>query len=277
MMSSEIDDTVLLVTTHRGSAKFAPFVRDALNEFWPCHPPLRILTDGGVEGPDVIVGRCSDFVPLFLEGLTRLKSEFPSLTYVFHILEDHCPLRQCDAHRIEAVIAGARAHRMAAVSFVTYDWPWDTQPDELQRFGSVYGLSQFERVALGLEEFAVVPSTFFRYFQVQPALWRVDYLLSALTYANRAAILDAWSFEALQFSDALPHYISRYRWPTVHHGFLAQGKVNDEAIRFAQSRSPLRQHLKSEISGSSNEIWYRVNKFNRWVSEKASRVRRWID
>src|SRR5262249_54824083 len=45
---------------------------------------------------------------------------------------------------------------------------------------------------------------------------------------------DPCAFESLSYSKPRQHYVSRYAWPSVHHGFLAQGKVNPEAIDFIQ-------------------------------------------
>lgn len=94
----------------------------------------------------------------------------------------------------------------------------------------------------GRELFAVVPVDFFRYFQVQPTLWRLDYLLAACDHALAQGIGDAWSFEAMRWSRALPHYVSQYNWPTVHHGFLVQGELNKAAIAFLDRRNAMSAH-----------------------------------
>ncbi len=41
---------------------------------------------------------------------------------------------------------------------------------------------------------------------------------------------------------AEPHYISQYDWPTVHHGFLAQGKLNPAAIAYLDRKGAAGPH-----------------------------------
>ena len=81
---------------------------------------------------------------------------------------------------------------------------------------------------------ARVPLNFFRYFQLQPSFWDLDYLIEICREALEKQCFDPWSFESFSYAKPRQHYVSRYEWPSVHHGFLAQGKVNPEAIDFLQ-------------------------------------------
>jgi hypothetical protein len=243
---------VLLVSTHMRAAHFVRLVREAIKEFWPEHPPLRFLTDGGAEGPDVIVSSEHDFVPLLAAGLQRIRSEYPAATHVFHMLEDHCPLRRCDTGSINSATAEVVSRRLAAASFVTYDWPWSHTDDDLDGDGLVCTWPRIDIARFDRESFAVVPQNFFRYFQVQPTLWRIDYLERILREAAERGIVDPWRFEALRLPEVEQHYISSYRWPTVHHGFLAQGKVNDAAIEYIGRGSAVGLR-KALIAGLGNK------------------------
>src|SRR5262249_55746840 len=143
---------------------------------WPGHPPLRFLADGGSPASDLLIEDEPEFVPLLARGLARLRSEFPALTHVFHMLEDHCPLRPCDGAQIARVMAEASRRNLAAVSFVTYEWPWTTTDMTDYADGLVRAWRKIDVLTLGSERLAVVPRRYFRYFQLQPTLWRLDYL-----------------------------------------------------------------------------------------------------
>jgi hypothetical protein len=227
---------------------------------WPAHPPLRFLTDGGSDGPDVLIENETEFVPLLARGLGRLRSELPGLTHVFHMLDDHCPLQPCDGGQIESVVAQATKHELPAVSFVTYDWPWASADAREHPDGMVRTWRKIEVATFGGERLAVVPRNFFRYFQLQPTLWRLDYLERTCAEALRLGITDPWRFEAMQLNGAEQHYVSAYHWPTVHHGFLAQGKVNTAAIDFAMGSKGvgIRRRLIGEMIGVEREYLYRL-------------------
>src|SRR5262249_30590393 len=83
---------------------------------------------------------------------------------------------------------------------------------------------------------------FFRYFQLQPAFWRIDYLIGVCRAAMARGITDPWTFEAMRLDDAEPHYVAAYDWPSVHHGFIAQGKINPAAISFMSRRAAPELH-----------------------------------
>lgn len=99
----------------------------------------------------------------------------------------------------------------------------------------------------GGRRFAIVPEDFFRYYQCQPALWDLDYLLAICDRALTLGIRDPWSFEALVPLAPPPHYISELSWPTVHHGFLASGKVNPEAALFMRPWGSASRDLEKAI------------------------------
>ena len=104
--------------------------------------------------------------------------------------------------------------------------------DSVYPDGLVRGWRKVNVCQIGGEQFAVVPRDFFRYFQVQPTIWNIDYLIRACTVAFDSGIRNVWEFEAMQWDGAAQHYVANYHWPTVHHGFLASGKVNPSAITY---------------------------------------------
>ena len=223
----------VLISTHKVAARYVPLVRLALRAFWPEAPPIRFISDGGIEpADDVYIEPEPRFVPLMLCGLARLQVEFPNVRHVFHMLEDHCPLRRCDGERISALLSIVRDRDLAAVSFPTYSWPWNKTEYIDYPDGKVRTWRRIDTVEIDGEAFARVPRNFFRYFQVQPTIWRIPYLVNACDEARAAGVFDPWGFEAMQFPNSDQHYVSQYNWPTVHHGFLAKGVVNLKAIDF---------------------------------------------
>ena len=249
----------LIVTAHKRTEKYIPLVRTLLDTFWPEHPSRSFLTDG-VSQPanDVCSFPGLTWAELLSAGLARLKKEQPRIRYVFHMLEDHCPLRRCDGERLDHVFAIANRHELDAVAFPTYSWPWNQIESTKYPDGLVRTWRRKEILELDGETLAVVPRDFFRYFQVQPTLWRFDYLEAACAHASAHGIADAWTFEAMRWPQAGRHYVSSYNWPTVHHGFLAQGRLNPAAILYLDRERAAISHrvLVREAIGVESPILF---------------------
>lgn len=224
---------VTLVTSYTRTEKYIPLVRNLLDTFWTGRQRRYFLTDGASQtGDDILSFPGLVWVDLLCAGLAEIKLRQPGTKYVFHMLEDHCPLRHCDDDRLKRVFDTAIRNELDAVSFPTYHWPWNETDATIFPDGLVRTWRRKEIFEIDGELLAVVPRDFFRYFQVQPTLWRLDYLNAACAFARTQSINDAWAFEAMRWEEAGRHYISRYDWPSVHHGFLAQGRLNPEAIIF---------------------------------------------
>lgn len=234
MMSGKRDNTfALMVTSHSRTDKYIPAIRNLLDVFWAEYSPRYFVTDGTSQrSEDVFSFPGLSWVELFSAGLNRIKLERPLTTHIFHMLEDHCPLRQCDSERLDRIFRMAASHNLDAVSFPTYCWPWSETDSTVYPDGLVRTWRSIETATLGNELLAIVPHDFFRYFQVQPTLWRLDYLQAVCANAIAQGIADAWTFEAMRWQNAGRHYVSSYNWPTVHHGFLAQGRLNPAAILY---------------------------------------------
>jgi hypothetical protein len=248
-----------LVTCHSRTEKYIPLVRDLLATFWPEHPPCCFLTDGTTQAAgDAWSFPDAAWVALLQAGLARIGQEQPQTQYVLHMLEDHCPLRRCDAERLARIFAIAEREDFAAVSFPTYAWPWDETDMTEHPDGLVRTWRRKETRELDGELFAAVPRDFFRYFQVQPTLWRLDYLQAACAYAQAEGIGDVWAFEAMRWPKAEPHFVSGYDWPTVHHGFLAQGRLNPAAIAYLDRKQAAALHraLVGEAIGIESPLLF---------------------
>lgn len=233
----------LVVTSHSRTEKYIPLDRSLLDTFWPGHPARLFITDGASQSAaDVCSFPGLSWVELLSAGLSRIREQGPQTTHVFHMLEDHCPLRSCAVERLERIFAISIRHNLVAVAFPTYSWPWNETEATIYPDGLVRTWRSRETRDLDGELFAVVPRDFFRYFQVQPTLWHLDYLQEACAWALTQGVTDAWNFEAMRWSRAQPHYVSQYNWPTVHHGFLEQGELNANAIAYLDRRNATDAH-----------------------------------
>jgi hypothetical protein len=271
-------DLVLLVTAQRRLSRYVPLIAEAIAAFWPNHPPVRYLTDGGFEeGGDIYVEEETAFVPLLARGLQRIRKDFPNAKRVFHLLEDHSPLKPCDGSRIAAIGRIAAAHDLPTVVFPTYPWPW-TKPEPMQRPRCVARVwDQIEFVTIDEEKFAAVPRNFDIYFQIQPTIWRLDYLQSVCEHAASIGVTDPWSFEKMRPVQEEQHFVSAYRWPTVQCGFMMRGRVNPRAIEFAAhpSAARIRGNLIRDQLGIDSEILFHLRQHaaRRWRAIK-KRTRR---
>jgi hypothetical protein len=257
----------LLITSHSRTDKYIPLVRSLLAAFWPEHPQCCFLTDGTTQpAEDVWSFPDLAWVELLQAGLARIGRERPQTKYVLHMLEDHCPLRRCDPQRLARIFAIAAREDFAAVSFPTYAWPWHEIDTTEHPDGLIRTWRRKETREIDGELFAAVPPDFFRYFQVQPTLWRLDYLQAACAYARAMGISDVWSFEAMRWPKAEPHFVSRYDWPTVHHGFLAQGRLNPAAIAYLdrkQAAGPHRMLVREAIGIESPLLFDSIQALDR--------------
>ena len=269
---------ILVITTNSRAEDFIPYVREAVDVCWRSHPRRVFLNDGEMAGSDILTCVNRDFVPSMLEGVERIRDLYPGVTHVFHMLEDHAPLRPVDETKVRGVISTAVRRDMPATSFVTYAWPWEATDRRAYDDGLVRTWRRIDTVSVDGDLFARVPRDFFRYFQVQPTLWRLDYLVSVLKEATSRGITDPWGFEALRMAEAEQHYVADYRWPTVHHGFLARGAVNPEAIGFIDRRSlaSFRRRLMKGWSGSGSISVFYLKTANDSAKRFARRLRRRI-
>jgi hypothetical protein len=258
----ESAEIVLLVSTHKRAAHFVPAIRTALARSWPNHPCLRFVTDGGAADDDVLQASTGIYVPLMLEALSAIRTQFPKATHVLHMLEDHCPLRLCDVARIEQTAKLCLSSALASVSFITYEWPWSAREFELVEYGNLYGLPRIDTVMMDGVRLGLIPMTFYRYFQVQPTVWRIDYLAKALTSASAEGIMDPWAFEQFKWDSVEQHYVSEYPWPTVHHGFLVKGSVNVSAFKFADrsTAKDLLRLMRADAEQSMGRIAFNLRR-----------------
>ena len=255
---------VIVTPTYSGVAKYHSEALPLLDAFWPGHPPAIVFSDrNNLTKSDVIVKSDTNWLDILLNGLLSVRKTRPEITYVFLLLDDHYPLRACDCSLIAANFDAVVKNRLGCISFVTYEWPWARTehidyPDGMIRTWRNIDVTRFNGC-----EMARIPFSFFRYFQLQPSFWELDYLIEICREAFEEQCFDPWSFESFSYSQPRQHYVSRYAWPSVHHGFLVQGKVNPEAIDFIQMPEgrEFRRLLLRESIGCDSVTVFRILRF----------------
>jgi len=267
-MTKTIPGYVIALTTFRRTDRYLPLIECTLDRCWPAHAPTYCLTDGEAKlgRGDTLAYPGASWTQILFNGLCEVKKRNPGLTHMLHVLDDHCPLRPCDETALEGYFELARRNDFATVAFPTYRWPWHETEDKDYPDGLVRTWRKIETIIANGQKLAVVPRDFFRYFQVQPAFWRIEYLIAVCRHALDEGKHDAWGFEAMRWDGAARHYIADYNWPTVHHGFIASGKVNPEAIGFIDERvaPELRNQLLRDSIGVASPTLHRVL----WASER---------
>lgn len=244
--------TAALLLVGPGLAPEAGMLAGALQEAWPSMPPLHVVLPAGAApapGPGrTLVCSSSGWVRMLAEALDHLRAGNADLGRVFILIDDHCPLSRCDGARLEAIFRIAEAQGLPCVAFVTYDWPWErTEPDSRDERGRTMTWASRDVRTWEGEAFAAVPRDFFRYNQCQPSVWDAAYLRRLCGEALAQGVDDPWSFENELFDGQEAHFVSACRWPTVHHGFLASGRVNPEALGFRGSAGPALRALRAAI------------------------------
>jgi hypothetical protein len=259
---------VIITPTYSGATKYYSEAMPLLDAFWPGHPPTAVFSDcNDLKKGHVIVKSNTNWLDILLNGLLSVRTTRPEISYVFLLLDDHYPLRKCNCSLIAANFDAVVKNRLSCVSFVTYQWPWTSTehidyPDGMIRTWRNIDITWFNGC-----EMARVPFNFFRYFQLQPSFWNLDYLIEVCHEAFEKQCLDPWSFESLSCGNRRQHYVSRYAWPCVHHGFLAHGKINPEAIDFIQMPEgrEFRSFLLRESIGFNSMTAFRMLRFLEWM------------
>jgi hypothetical protein len=245
--------TLALVSTFSRMKKYAPAIEAAIDRCWPEHPAICFISD--CELPDVRKQICfpnACWTEITLRGLLATRKEHPGIKHVFYALDDHCPLRPCDTAAISTYLEIAQSHGLDVIWFPTFHWPWESGVIEYPRSLRV------EVDVIDGRRLAIVPREFFRYFAMQPAFWRLDYLVDACKAALERGIRDAWAFEAMQWEGTAQHYVAEYNWPSVHHGFIAAGKINHDAISYmsGSAAAELKAQLIRDVVGINNSAVY---------------------
>jgi hypothetical protein len=266
---------IMLTSTFKRMANYAPAVEAALDRCWPQHPRNYFIAD--CEMPQVrdhFSFVSGSWTEVLLHGLLAAQEQYPALDYVFLMLDDHCPLRPCDAVAISAYLEIARSGNLAVISFPTYEWPWDETTVTEYPDGLVRMWRRAEIDVIDGRRLAMVPRDFFRYFQVQPAFWNIEYLITACRAALASGIRDPWAFEGMRLDGTRQHYVADYNWPNVHHGFITAAKINPAAISYMSKKAApeLRRKLIREVVGVNSVAIYRLYRLCRRGANVSGRV-----
>lgn len=267
-----VQDTALLVLTHRGMEHYLPDVMANLDMFWPERPRTFVVTDGDYAADNVIRGKASEFVPLLAEAVDALPDRAPAVRRVILMLEDLCPLAPVPEQELCAAQQYMADH---GLSYVAYHWatnnrqPWKTGewPTVIIDTCSDISLAQIR------PDWAFMNSLIV-------ASWDLAYLRRILAAKMTDGVTDAWAFEHPVLEEQCRHYMCELPWPTMLHGLYEKKHLNNRigkmAWRMTWPASPLWDRLKREYHPSANRILMMLKyKRNRLILKyKRNRLRK---
>lgn len=231
----------IITTTYHQYEKYCDCLIDFVNQMWPGHPPIWLITDrGNIKYKQTICVDSQNWVYRLQEGLKQVKNLSLNISYVYLILEDLYPLWRCNPAEITKIQNLTLAHNLDCVSFIPYDW------GKSEDFLEIAGKKLFK-----------VPQSFYFYNQIQPALWKLNHLTAMCELALEKGINDCWEFEHLVSS--AQHYVAEYRWPTIWGGFKLNRYVNLMAIM--KIELPAGRRLAGMLLGDFMlESFYRIKR-----------------
>jgi hypothetical protein len=211
--------TLILSPTHSKYEPWCDTLVKLMDQMWPGHPELWFLTDGnGIRHPNTLSFAGANWTQILHRGLLEIRSRYPELKYVYLILEDLFPLGPCDTQLLDRTLEVAQRAKLDVVLFFTEGCLPDVDSEV-----TVEGL-----------RLRPLSGSFRYHSSLQPALWRLDYLLEVTAHAMAQGITDPWAFEFINLGRR--HYKSPYHWPCVFSGLFFEGRVNWPAIGRIQAR-----------------------------------------
>jgi hypothetical protein len=202
-----------------------------MDYMWPGHPEIWFLTDGDtIAHQTTIQFPGANWIEILHGGLTKLRSRYPEMEYVYLILEDLYPVWECQAETLSMI------HRAAL----------DGSFDVVLLFAHRCRPPVGPAISAGGVTFYELSPGYQYYNSLQPALWKLDYLLAACEHALHKGIETAWEFEWLNLGRT--HYVAEYHWPCIFNGLFTQGRVNLGAVRRLKAKpfAKFRRQLVTE-------------------------------
>jgi hypothetical protein len=223
------DDIAILMSTYRKHEWIVPAARANIELFWPDHPQLYILTDGELDGDEVIRTEEREFVAALQDGVAEIRRRQQQVRYIYLLLEDLAPLAPVDDDRLRRV-----ENAMKAGNGAYFYMPW-AGAHRHHVAKAETGLLGEAGAGLGIHD---VGEAYPFYYSCVVAFWRVDYFLAVLSEKQRVGITDPWGFENPFEKDLdvkpeakQPHFFIDQPWPTYQSGLFLQGQINRAIVR----------------------------------------------
>jgi hypothetical protein len=175
------DDIAILMSTYRKHEWIVPAARANIELFWPDHPQLYILTDGELDGDEVIRTEEREFVAALQDGVAEIRRRQQQVRYIYLLLEDLAPLAPVDDDRLRRV-----ENAMKAGNGAYFYMPW-AGAHRHHVAKAETGLLGEAGAGLGIHD---VGEAYPFYYSCVVAFWRVDYFLAVLSEKQRVGITD---------------------------------------------------------------------------------------
>jgi hypothetical protein len=202
----------IVVCTSQKYERYLDLCIAVLEEKWKKHPEIIVFSNrGGFDYKNRIIHATGGWVPMMKGCLEQLFSSgrVAADEPIILILEDHVPFA-----RIDGALMFRLAEFLKDVSGCYLN---------LGAYGRGPKLADLQCCSIHLMELHA-------YSSLHPAIWTASHLLRSLIYASEHGIDDPWRFEKGRFPDAKHFTSGVMTWPSVHGGFLWQGKVNVPAL-----------------------------------------------
>lgn len=198
---------------------------------------------------EVIVVNDKSWLNVLQGGLEIIHQKY-NPEYVFLMLEDLLPLQPIEEAVFLKHAKIAFENNIKHLSFRTYD----------------YDVLKYEHLLDGVV-FCKIHQEYLYYSQLQPAFWKLEYLMIILKNLKALNNHSPWHFEFHKSEEV--HLISPYRWPSLLGGTIEAGIVNRKIFKHLKTKNlfRLRKILFLEYLGETPKFYWNkiVDKIKRTI------------
>jgi hypothetical protein len=217
----------ILMTTHSKCECYVDMGIAILDDLWPVHPELIVVSDrGDFQYPNRVIVAPPDWLGLLRAAVTQLinRGMLQPDEIVLLLLEDHipdCPVDDAVMTGLEAVMQQDGCSYLALIGEGCTGAPLYSAPVDVTLYESP------------------------KYSSLHPALWKVSHILRTLDRADEVRNDDPWAFENTRVPGVRHLTTTQKVWPSRHGGFLWRGMVSVPALQHLthESQRPLRRKL----------------------------------
>lgn len=224
---------MILMCTYSHNEPYVDLCVDILGQFWPGHPELVVCSDrGNFVYANKVVTPGATWTGVLAGGLRGLQDSgrVGERDQVLLLLEDHVPSGPVPTSVIERLLPFLDARRAGYVN--------------LSGHGASAPAGKVEGCDIHVLDM-------YHFSSLHPAIWTVAHLARTLDYARENGLESPWQFECIRLPGSEHLTTQGVLWPSVHGGFLWQGRVNVPALRSMKqgAQKALRTMLLRKLAG----------------------------
>lgn len=215
-------DTALFLMTYAKNEKYIAPARQNIDMFWPNHPAMYVVTDGALQGDDVICHPGLDFAHLLRAALDDLAARQPEAGHVYLLLEDLAPLGPVDEPYLRAVETAVRGKGGKFFNVLCHG---SGKQRALPLAEEILGA---DAARLGLRR---IKDDATAYNCLVACYWEIGHLRAVLDHKIATGQTSPWQFEHPDADQTEPHFMAEDCWPTFRSGFLKLGRYSKHLDR----------------------------------------------